>query len=221
MLLILFAALLIVIWYILDDMYIYGNTLDRKILQYKPGVSVTDSPEQSPILDDMAAWITINDTAIDYPVMQAKDNAYFLNTDPFGDYSLSGSIFLDCRNAREFTDPYSIIYGHHMERGKMFGALDAFLDKTYLAQHRDGTLILGKDAHAEYPLEVFASMQANARDSIVFDPESKEDIRAYIQSHAAVYLHNRDCRIAALSTCSGVESAFRIIVFCYILETAS
>lgn len=43
----------------------------------------------------MVAWLTIDDTKIDYPVMQGKDNTEYLNKDPYGDYALAGSIFLD------------------------------------------------------------------------------------------------------------------------------
>ena len=79
----------------------------------------------------MVGWIVVDDTNIDYPVMQGYDNSQYLNLDPYGEYSLSGSIFLDSRNSSDFTDPYSIIYGHHMEYGKMFGAIDDYLDDQY------------------------------------------------------------------------------------------
>ena len=63
---------------------------------------------------DVVGWITIFDTHISYPVVQGKDNQEYLNKDVFGKFSFSGSIFLDYRNACDFTDSYSIIYGHHM-----------------------------------------------------------------------------------------------------------
>lgn len=75
--------------------------------------------------------MTIDDTNIDYPVMQGEDNNEYLNKDPFGNYALSGSIFLDRRNNPEFKDYYSLIYGHHMEHGMMFGAIDEYLNEDY------------------------------------------------------------------------------------------
>ncbi|MBR1845920.1 MAG: class B sortase, partial [Oscillospiraceae bacterium] len=63
--------------------------------------------------------------------MQGETNGKYLNTDPYGEYSLSGSIFLDSRNAGDFSDSYSLVYGHHMADGMMFGALDAFFDEGY------------------------------------------------------------------------------------------
>lgn len=80
---------------------------------------------------DVVGWITIFDTHISYPVVQGKDNQEYLNKDVFGKFSFSGSIFLDYRNACDFTDSYSIIYGHHMEYGAMFGDVVEFKNDDY------------------------------------------------------------------------------------------
>ena len=164
-------VLLIVSWCIYDNYYIYTHTLEENILKYKPGNSYSLTAEDNPISDEMVAWVTIDNTDIDYPVMQSSDNIKYLNTDPFGSYSLSGSIFLDSRNSPDFSDNYSVLYGHHMERGKMFGALDFFLDSSYLANHTSGSLIIGKDAQAVYGLRVFACIKAGAKNKKVFEFE--------------------------------------------------
>jgi sortase B len=209
--------MLIGIWQIYDNYYIYYNALDKSILRYKPDPKDPDAQKDSPITDEMVGWITIDNTNIDYPVMQGSDNSHFLNTDPFGEYSLTGSIFLDSRNSSDFTDDYSLLYGHHMEYGRMFGALDDFLDKSYLKSHCTGKLIVGKDAEKTYELEVFASMRANAGDEEVFDP-GKGDIRKFIKQHSEVYTSEREGRILALSTCALNDSVSRTIVFCIIKE---
>lgn len=206
----------IVLWCMYDNWYIYSYTMEERVQKYKPGTFGAVAPEDSPILDDMAAWITIDNTNIDYPVMQGTDNVHYLNTDPFGSYSLSGSIYLDCRSSRDFSDPYSLIYGHHMEYGKMFGALDDFLESDYLARHKTGSLIIGKDASVTYDLEVFAAMQVPADDEAVFNPEYG-GIRQRITSATGVPADQRDERIVALSTCTEGSSISRIVVFCYIL----
>ena len=71
---------------------------------------------------------------------RGKENYEYLNKDPYGEFSLSGSIFLDARNDPDFKDDYSLIYGHHMEKGAMFGALDDFQDRAYFDQRRSGTV---------------------------------------------------------------------------------
>ena len=129
-LLVLFILLFLIGGYTMyDTWFVYEHAQDTSILAYKPQ-SGTAAEEVAPISEDAVAWLTIDDTNIDYPVMQGVDNNEYLNKDPYGNYSLSGSIFLDSRNASDFSDPYSLIYGHHMEHGVMFGALDKFLDMT-------------------------------------------------------------------------------------------
>ena len=113
------------IW-IYDSYMVYQQATDNSILKYKPGYE-TDDETNKKITGNMVAWLTIDDTNVDYPVMQGEDNNEYLNKDPFGDYALSGSIFLDSRNDPEFKDYYSLIYGHHMEHGMMFGAIDEYL----------------------------------------------------------------------------------------------
>ncbi len=214
---VLIIVLLIVSYCMYDAWYVYKHTLDDSILQYKPD-GTSANAENSPITDDMVAWITIDDTNIDYPVMQGDDNVKYLNTDPFGEYSLSGSIYLDSRNASDFTDSYSLVYGHHMEYGKMFGALDDFLDRDYLRSHTDGTLIIGKNAEKNHSLKVFASMKTNAKEDIVFTPGDSAEICSYIKDNAKIYESEQSERIIGLSTCAEGDSSDRIVVFCYILE---
>ena len=209
-------VLLVIMWCMYDNYYVYSHTLDNDISKYKPGQG-SISPNDPQISDEMVAWITIDGTNIDYPVMQGSDNVKYLNTDPFGEYSLSGSIYLDSRNAPDFSDDYSLIYGHHMEYGRMFGALDGFLDPSYLKEHSSGTLMIGKNADKTYDLTVFASMRVSAKDEAVFDP-GRGNIRQFIKDHCETYIEDTDRRILALSTCAEGYSVMRTIVFCYIIE---
>ena len=207
--------MLIGVWQVYDNYYTFSHTLDKSVLNYKPDPADPAAAENSPITDDMVAWLTIDGTNIDDPIMQGKDNTYFLNTDPFGSFSLSGSIFLDSRCSPDFSDEYSVIYGHHMDYGKMFGALDDFLNESFLRSHADGTLMIGRSADKIYDLKVFASAKVNARDKVVFDMQNNE-IRQYIRDNAKVITGEDDSRILALSTCVDADSVNRIVVFCYI-----
>ncbi len=214
----LFVLILLIVIYSMYDMYyVFEHAGNNDLLKYKPTASGYDAAA-SPITEDMAAWITVDNTNIDYPVMQAENNTKYLNTDPYGDYSLSGSIYLDCRNNSEFLDKYSILYGHHMEYGKMFGALDEFLDPAYLGTHTTGTLMIGRNAHTIYKLKIFAAMQTTARDSMVFEPFKNGNMLAYIKKNAPVFIEERQDRIVAMSTCSEADSVTRTVVFAYILD---
>ena len=124
---------------IVDAVEIYtGASVDDALLQYKPeenaGLNSPSLEELAQINPDVRAWITVDDTPIDYPVLQGKDNVEYVNTDVYGEFRLSGSIFLDAANAPDFSDGYSLLYGHHMENDAMFGALDNFLEKEYFDQ---------------------------------------------------------------------------------------
>lgn len=209
--------MLIGAWQMYDNYYTFDHTLEKSVLRYKPDPANPDQSESSPITEEMVAWITLNGTGIDYPVMQGRDNVRFLNTDPFGAYSLTGSIFLDSRCSPDFSDAYAVIYGHHMDYGRMFGALDSYLGEEYLRRHTKGTLMVGRNAEQVYDLRAFASMRVSAHDKIVFDMD-QEKIRQFIHDHAEVLTDECDARILALSTCASADTVTRIVVFCYMIE---
>ena len=129
-----------------DTWRIYnGAGVDESLLQYKPELNADngDSFEELMALNpDVCAWLSIEGTHIDYPVVQGTDNVTYVNTDVYGAFSLSGSIFLDYRNAPDFTDSYSLIYGHHMDGEVMFGELAYFLEQAYFEEYPTGFLYL-------------------------------------------------------------------------------
>lgn len=84
---------------------------------------------------DMAGWLTIADTEIDYPILQSTDNDYYLHHNYKNEKARAGSIFKDYRNTNEFLDKNTIIYGHNMKDGSMFADLRKYLDKDFLAAH--------------------------------------------------------------------------------------
>lgn len=84
---------------------------------------------------DVIAWIQIPALDISYPVVQGKDNAYYLHHLFSGESNINGSIFVDCHNQPDFTDQNTIVYGHNMKNGSMFGTLDKYQDKELFEQH--------------------------------------------------------------------------------------
>ena len=206
--------LLICLYAMIDAYYVYEGANDKSLLKYKPVEGNTQVLRE--LSADAVAWLTIDDTKIDSPVMQGKTNAEYLNKNPYGAFSLSGSIFLDSRNDKYFGDEYSLIYGHHMEYGAMFGSLDGYSDKDYFDSHNKGTLtvINGK----KYIITFFASCKAQANDKAVFDP-TVSDIKLlseYLEKNAIVYYPqyvDTGSKLIALSTCQSAETNERIIVF--------
>lgn len=84
---------------------------------------------------DTAAWLYSPDTAIDYPVMRADDYDWYLHHLPDGTSNANGTLFLDYNCPADFSGRLSIIYGHHMKSGKMFGSLKHYKQQAYYEQH--------------------------------------------------------------------------------------
>ncbi|MGM9972439.1 MAG: class B sortase, partial [Clostridiaceae bacterium] len=92
------------------------------------------------INDEVVAWIHVPNTNIDYPVVQGKDNSYYLDHTVEGDTSRVGAIFMDYRNILSDdsmpTDYNTIIYGHHLKSGAMFTSLKEFKDESFFNINR-------------------------------------------------------------------------------------
>lgn len=84
---------------------------------------------------NLIGWLKIDDTIIDYPVTQAKDNEYYLDHNMNQEYDKNGTLFMDkdCSITKPSTN--YIIYGHHMKSGKMFGDLDKYKSESYYKEH--------------------------------------------------------------------------------------
>lgn len=83
----------------------------------------------------LIGWVKIDDTNIDYPVMQTKDNLYYLDHNLEQERDKSGSIFMDkdCDVLKPSTN--FILYGHHMKNGEMFGNLDDYEKESFYKEH--------------------------------------------------------------------------------------
>ena len=193
---------------IYDSISIYYNAQDKSLLKYKPSMERPEAIKE--ISDEAVAWLSLDNTEIDYPIMQGVDNSKYLNTDPYGDFSLSGSIFLDYRNSPDFSDQYSLVYGHHMSNGVMFGALDSYTDPDYFNEHTTGNLIVGETS---YEIRLFACVDGDANDDRIFDPGQNALTHEHIKNLAVNYKSpDENLNIIGLSTCTE-ETTGRIIVF--------
>ena len=103
---------------------------------------------------DVVAWIYIPDTNVNYPVMQGSTNFVYLDLDYRGYYSIAGSIFMDVHCSYDFTDEETLIYGHNMHNGAMFGKLKKFNDEKYLNAHKDVYILLPTGETLKYSAQV-------------------------------------------------------------------
>ena len=208
--------------YSLWDTYkIYANSFaDEELLKFRP----TDDGEDNPTLKDLKklnpdvkAWIQVPKSNIDYPVVQGQDDMEYINKNVYGEFELSGAIFLSCLNKDDFSDPYNLVYGHNMKNGGMFADVADFTNKEYFETHQKGKLYL---TDATRKIRFFACMKVTAADAKIYHPdgyrkENLKDLLDYIQANAVQY---RDVNVAdessliALSTCSEAETNGRVVL---------
>lgn len=82
---------------------------------------------------DVVGWIRFDNPArINYPIVQGKSNQTYLYRDWAGRYQSAGAIFLHKNNDKQFRDQNSVIYGHRMMGGSMFGGLSEYGSKSFM-----------------------------------------------------------------------------------------
>ena len=202
---------------IYDSNQVYQAAEAAQYEIYAPKEGETRSFEElQSINPEVFGWLRVNDTGIDYPVVQTTDNSKYVNHDVEGNYSLSGAIFLHCANAPDFTDFNSIFYGHHMEKSRMFGDLGRFVDKSYFDEHPYGNLFYqGRD----HGIEFFAFLLVDAYDDIFnVALEEPEEQQAYLDRILNESIYIRDVgvttadHIIMLSTCTSTITNGRHIL---------
>jgi len=87
------------------------------------------------VSEDTVAWLYSPDTLINYPVMKTDDYEYYLYRLPDGTHDINGALFIDFNNASDFNDKLTVIYGHNMKSGKMFGSISGYKKQRYLEEH--------------------------------------------------------------------------------------
>lgn len=170
----------------------------------------------------IVAWVRIENTAVDYPVMQGQDNDFYLSHLPNGKGAQRGSIFLDYHNMPDFSDRNTLIYGHNMKSGSMFGSLKKYETASYYQDHPT-VLIFTPKKNIE--VELFAGYLINASEEIppilFWDDNAFEsyikDIkeRSIFDSDVTV---SADDRLVSLCTCSYDVRDGRLILVGKLIE---
>lgn len=166
---------------------------------------------QNDVNSDIVGWIAIPDTRIDYPFVIKDDNDYYLRRDLYGKQATAGSLFMDYRCDKDFNNFNTIIYGHNMKNGSMFGDLKLFADEWFFESNTWGTIAL-KDK--TYTAEFFAYMIVRADDTIIFDTSAeKGEFFAYVKKNARHYRQpDTEVKVLTISTCSYEFNGARMIL---------
>lgn len=158
--------------------------------QEKEDQSPNQSPDQKSIekiqalektYPEIKAWIFLDQTEINYPVVQGRDNDYYLNHSYEKEVNPFGAIFMDYRNQADFSDQNTIIYGHNAKRGGCFKDLHQYEDPDFVSQ-APYIEIDSLAGHKRY--EIFAVYKADPRDPFrhtSYQGQDLENFRAYVQ----------------------------------------
>ncbi len=173
--------------------------------------------------ENLIGWIKIDDTNIDYPVMQGTDNSFYLTHDVNDDYDKNGSIFMDkdCDVLKPSTN--FIVYGHHMASGRMFGKLGKYESEEYGKKHRYISFDTIYEKATYEVMYVFRSRVYNS-DSVAFkyyqfvDANSEQEFLSYMEEMAADSLYDMGVtaqygdQLLTLTTCDYHEKNGRFVV---------
>ena len=206
-----------------NTVYSAAKNVQEEMLELKPGSDRASFGELLAINPDVCAWVSLEGTSIDHAILQGETNLSYINTDVYGEFALAGSIFLDTRSNRSFTDPYSLLYGHDMVQGRMFGDLPLYKEEDFFRKNRTGELILADKSHS---LKIYAVILTNSSDDMIFNPDRYKGGLSGLIKYAennALYLHeemtedlkqraDQDLQILSLTTCSSEFTDARTIV---------
>lgn len=111
------------------------------------------------ISKDIIGWIQVPGTVIDYPILQSSNNEeaesfkedYYIERDMYGKKKKAGSIYIQKYNFSNFSDPNTIIYGHNMANGSMFGSLKKFRNEDFFKKN-DSIIIYNENKIATYKI---------------------------------------------------------------------
>lgn len=224
---VLFIAGIYAVYALWDNQQVYADAenVQENLMQMKPEIAEDGGASFEELLainPDVVAWITMDHTNIDYPVLQGETNLTYINTNVYGEFALAGSIFLDSRCDRTFQDAYSLLYGHHMANSGMFGDLDLYKEEAFFKENKAGKLILPDQS---YDLEIMACLVVASSEDIIFDTELAQDdidsLLAFVEQNAlhlrtetmeAIREKDIKQQILALSTCSSEYTDARTVI---------
>jgi sortase, SrtB family len=165
---------------------------------------------------DIVGWIRIDDTDIDYPVVQSGDNQYYLNHNAEKQRSQRGAIFMDYRYTDENDNAQLVIYGHHMKDGSMFGELSKYKDAAYYQEH-DKIAFEGLKEPATYQIFSVYIYGPESR-SFEYEFADAQQYQAYLDTIKRQSLYDTgveatsDDQLLTLVTCTYEVTDARLII---------
>lgn len=171
---------------------------------------------------DVAGWLTVEGTKIDYPVMQCEDDEFYLHHDFYGEESKYGCLYVRGRADLEEGTNF-VIYGHNMKDGSMFGDLDLYKQEEFYREH---SLISFDTLYEERTYEIVAAFPSQVYDENAeafkyyqfYEAETEEEFNEFYENIKALSLYDTGVSAAfgdtflTLSTCAYHVNDGRFVV---------
>lgn len=188
---------------------ITDDSKDAEKESQKESMISVDVKKLQTINNEVVGWIYIPNSVISYPLLQGQDNEKYLHKTYNGVDSIYGSIFVNNENSGDFSDLHTVIYGHNMRNGSMFGSLKNYAEADYFKAHRNIYIFTEKGT---YRYRVFSCHVTNATGKIyktVFDDSfSYTDLLDMAKSNTQIRTNLEVSELdktITLSTCTGNE----------------
>ncbi len=202
-----------------------ASVVDANVTVPEKDENVSDEKINPPIIVDMdelknqnldtIGWIYYPVLGINYPIMQDDDNKYYMTHTYQGEKNAAGSIFIDMNASVDFSDDNSLVYGHNMKNGTMFGSLKN-IRNTEIVKNNPYIWVFIDNTAFRY--QIFSWHDAKVTDKsfqTIFDTlEEKQEYLDYIEKIAEYKLDvpiDEEDKIITLSTCTS-DSSVRFLV---------
>ena len=180
--------------------------------QLKPPIEV-DFDKLKSVNEDVVGWIYVDALPdISYPIVKGKDNQTYLHQTYEKNYNFAGTIFVDYENSGDFSDCNTLVYGHNMKNGSMFGHLKKFREDDKLYKQDKYFWILTPERNYRYEIISAYTTGVNSDTYTLFKGpgEEFEKYLETIKGYSEIKTDDTDLtikdRIVTLSTCTGNES---------------
>lgn len=165
---------------------------------------------------DYRGWIKIDNTNINYPILQGQDNEEYLYKDINNEYIVSGSIFMNYLN-NGFDDQNTVLFGHNMKNGTMFANLKKYKEEGFFYNNNDIEIELSNGQYLKY--KVFSVYITDINDNYTKTSfEDKDEYKEFLEriKNKSIYKSdisvNENDKIITLSTCSYEFDDARLVV---------
>ncbi len=158
---------------------------------------------------DIVGWIRMDPT-INYPVVKGSDNSYYLTHGFNQSYNINGCIFMNCQNKSDWSDRNTVVYGHNMINGVMFGNNSYYSDKSYTDSHPYFFIYVPDGKYTYTIFDTMVVYDATTPYNITF--QSDDEFDAYLEEMNRVKSYGMDVKVATddkivtLSTCTNSGS---------------